>query len=77
MTPLLADAGRITSEILPDISLRAWRALDAAGKCPKAVTLGRRKLWRVADLERWAALGCPDRREFERLTAPRLAGGAA
>ena len=43
---------------------------DAAGKTPAAVKVnGGAKLYRVADLTKWAALGCPDRREFEARTA--------
>jgi len=41
------------------------RRLDACEKCPAAFNLGQRKLWRVADLQRWADAGFPDRKTFE------------
>ena len=46
-------------------SVRSWRRADSAGKVPRAIRFGGRKLWRLADLRAWVAQGCPDRREFE------------
>lgn len=43
------------------VSLRTWRMLDSAGKIPKPTRLGGRVLWRLAELRRWGAAGCPDR----------------
>lgn len=57
--------------LLP-LSVRAIERLDAAAKCPRGFTIGGRRVWRVADLRRWAELGFPCRQEFER-----LAGAAA
>lgn len=33
--------------------------LVATGKAPAPLRLGRRTLWRVADLEAWVSAGCP------------------
>ena len=63
--PLALDARSITVSVFPDIALRTWRRLDASGACPRGFTVGRRKLWRLDDLERWADWGFCDRREFE------------
>ncbi|MGF1635239.1 MAG: helix-turn-helix transcriptional regulator [Phycisphaerae bacterium] len=39
----------------------AWRKLDASGRCPSPIKLGRTLLWRRADLDRWITDGCPAR----------------
>jgi predicted DNA-binding transcriptional regulator AlpA len=39
----------------------AWYALLAAGRCPLPVRLGRAVRWNRAELEAWAAAGCPAR----------------
>jgi predicted DNA-binding transcriptional regulator AlpA len=41
------------------ISARHFRKLDRTGLVPRPVRLGRRALWRVAELEEWVAAGCP------------------
>jgi excisionase family DNA binding protein len=38
-----------------------WK-MDAAGKIPRPIRLGRRTLWRRAELEEWVEGGCPSRR---------------
>ena len=63
---------------------RTWRKLDACARVPRAVAVGRRRLWSVATLRRWTELGCPERSEFEMRestltsspTAALIAGGA-
>lgn len=67
---LAVDAKRIVAEVFPDLSLRTWRRLDSSGRCPRGLSLGGRKLWRVTDLERWAAMGFPSRDEFEKRSEP-------
>ena len=66
---LAVDANRIVSCVFPDVSLATWRRWDSSAKIPRGFRLGGRKLWRFDDLKRWAALGFPDRRAFERLRA--------
>jgi len=70
-TPLAVDAARICREILPDIGLRTWRRMDSAGKVPRGMRVGGKKLWAVEDLRLWVELGCPDRETFERARADR------
>ena len=43
------------------VSRAAWWSLHAAGRVPLPVRLGRRTLWRRAELEAWTAAGCPPR----------------
>ncbi len=45
---------------------RSWRTLDTEGKVPSPVRLNRSVRWIVADLNAWAAAGCPDRLSWER-----------
>ncbi len=52
---------------------RTWWRLDSAGKVPPGYRVGGRRLWRRRDLERWAALGFPDRRAFLAETGPETA----
>jgi predicted DNA-binding transcriptional regulator AlpA len=35
--------------------------LDATGKIPRAIRLGRSTFWRPEELKAWVAAGCPDR----------------
>ena len=48
---------------LCNISARFWARLDASGKVPKPLKLGRRCLWSVAELDSWIAAGCPAREQ--------------
>jgi hypothetical protein len=49
------------------VSPRFWRALDSAGKVPRARRLGKAKRWDLDELRRWTACGCPGRAEWEQL----------
>lgn len=66
---IAVDAGRIVADVFPDLSLRLWRTWDAAGKIPRGFKIGgsARKMWRLADLRRWADWEFPARPDFERL----------
>jgi prophage regulatory protein len=46
-------------------SLRTWRSWDAAGWIPRPVRIGRSTLWRIDELKRWVAAGCPRREDWE------------
>ena len=63
--PLLV--GRKEAAALAGISRASWDRLSSAAKNPKPLKLGGRTLWRRSDLERWVALGLPDRKTFEEL----------
>lgn len=54
------------------VSLRHLRALDASGRLPRPVRLGRAVRWNRAELAAWLDAGCPPRAEWQ----ARRAGGA-
>lgn len=41
-----------------------WLQMNSAGRVPQPVRLGRRCLWRVREIERWTAAGCPCRQRW-------------
>lgn len=59
VTPLLLTA--VEAATTCRTSVRTWRAWDAAGRVPRAVRIGRAKLWRPQELADWIAAGCPVR----------------
>ena len=73
--PLLVPAPEAAR--LCGISEATWYRLKAAGKLPLPLRLGR-VLWRVEELRRWCAAGCPDQRTWQALEnangRPRQAG---
>jgi predicted DNA-binding transcriptional regulator AlpA len=54
------EAGRLCG-----IGRSSWRKLHSTGKTPLPVHLGRRVLWRVAELVAWSNNGCPPRHKWE------------
>jgi predicted DNA-binding transcriptional regulator AlpA len=60
----LAVGAKKAAELV-DVSSRTWARWDSAGKCPRGFKLGGSVLWRVADIQAWAAMGFPDRKAFE------------
>jgi len=65
--PIAVDASRIP-EFFP-FSVRIWRRMDSAGRCPRPYRVGQKKLWNLKELRAWAVWGYPSRHEFERLRA--------
>ncbi len=61
--PLLVSASEAAR--LCGVSRTSWWALHSAGRVPLPVRLGRRTLWRVAELAEWVEAGCPPRRMWE------------
>ena len=61
--PLLISASE--SAALCEISVRQWWRWDSEGAVPRAARIGRTKRWRLDELERWCAAGCPRRAEWE------------
>lgn len=57
--------GARDAAVLCNVSLRTWRAWDAAGKIPHAIRIGRSTFWRPEDLQVWVAAGCPERTAWE------------
>lgn len=63
LAALLVDAKGVAR--MTGRSVRTVRRLDAAEELPAPVRLGGSVCWRVADVELWVELGCPDRATFE------------
>ena len=51
------------------ISVRHLWGLNASGRVPRPVRLGRSVRWDRAELEKWLATGAPRRDEWERMKA--------
>jgi hypothetical protein len=47
------------------VSLRTWRAWDAAGKIPRPIKIANCVLWSLRELRQWRDAGCPGRAEWE------------
>jgi predicted DNA-binding transcriptional regulator AlpA len=45
---------------LAGVSRATWHRLRVAGKLPPSVRLGRKVLWRRAEVVAWIDAGCPD-----------------
>lgn len=57
--PLLLSAEELAKVL--GVSLRHVRRLNAAGRLPPSVRLGRSVRWRLPEVRRWLDLGAPDR----------------
>jgi hypothetical protein len=62
----LAVGARNLARML-DLSLRSLRGMDAAGRIPKGIYLGARKVWYVREIRAWLKAGAPDRATWELL----------
>jgi hypothetical protein len=51
--------------LLCSMSRAHWCRLEVTGKTPAAIRLGRKKLYRRAELIAWTEAGCPPRVEWE------------
>jgi predicted DNA-binding transcriptional regulator AlpA len=72
--PLLvpaSDAARMCG-----LSEASWYRLKAAGKVPLPVRLGGRVFWRLDELRRWCAAGCPDLRNWQALESTKSGRGS-
>jgi predicted DNA-binding transcriptional regulator AlpA len=72
LTRLCTDASGVA--FMLGLSLRTVRAMNARGALPKALRCGRRRLFRVDEIRRWVASGCPSREAWEH--AEQSTGGA-
>jgi predicted DNA-binding transcriptional regulator AlpA len=66
--PLSLEALLVPADVAGPLCGRSeasWWRDHAAGRVPAPVKLGGRTLWRVEELRRWVAAGCPDRRDWE------------
>lgn len=47
------------------VSVATWDRMTASGKTPEPIHLSKGCVrWRLDDLRKWVALGCPNREEF-------------
>ena len=60
--PLLLDARAAAR--LCGVSRSHFLAMHSAGKIPMPIRLGRRTLWRGAELAAWIEAGCPSRERW-------------
>ncbi len=63
---LIPDTAAAT---LAGVSRAHWQRLRSAGKLPPSVRLGRKVLWRRAEVAAWIEAGCPDGRTWEAMRA--------
>jgi excisionase family DNA binding protein len=57
LQPLLIDAADVAT--LTGLALRTIRRLDAAGRIPDKVRIGRMVKFQAEEVRRWIAAGCP------------------
>lgn len=57
MEPLLVNAGGAAQ--LCGVSENTWWKMKDSGRCPAPVRVGRLCKWRVDELRKWIAQGCP------------------
>lgn len=62
--PLLIDARGLAAML--SISVRHIRAMRARGGIPEPLAVGRRRLWRVAEVAAWVAVGMPSADRWQR-----------
>jgi predicted DNA-binding transcriptional regulator AlpA len=67
--PLLVDARDAAA--LCGVSRAHWLALNSSGRVPMPVRLGRRVLWRTAELSAWIEAGCPARDRWQAIKGAR------
>ena len=72
--PLLVSA--TDAALVLGVSRSHFYGLHTAGKLPLPIRLGRRILWRRAELEAWVSAGCPARVRWESLKATGVRGAA-
>ena len=63
--PLNVSASGVST--LLGISTSMVHKLDVAEKLPRPIRIGRRKLWRVQEVQAWNDAGCPRRDDWDRL----------
>jgi len=69
MTDTQATEKLLTAQAVAErlsLSKRAVFRMKSAGLICPSLTVGRGAVrWRQGDIEKWIAMGCPDRKEFE------------
>lgn len=67
LSGLAIDAAEVAK--LLNVSLRHVNALNASGRLPRPIHLGRSVRWPRAELESWLAAGAPSREVWEQMRA--------
>ncbi len=70
---LLANAPQLAT--LLECSRRHVETLDATGRLPRPIRLGRLKRWSLVEIKTWLAHGAPARDQWDRIKDEALAGG--
>lgn len=65
--PLAVSARQLAAML--DLSVRTIRTMDAAGKLPRGIRLGRSVRWSCDELRGWLAAGAPDRATWNAIRA--------
>ena len=73
LEPFAVNDGGVAN--LLTISRRHVANLDATGRLPRAIHLGRCKRWVTAELREWLAAGAPPRDRWEEMTGRKSGGG--
>lgn len=55
---------KVVSEML-GVCQRHIERLDASGRLPSPIKIGRAKRWLLSDINAWIAAGCPDRDSWQ------------
>ncbi len=71
--PLAVDARGVS--LLLGISRSLVCKLDATGRLPRGIHLGRRKVWQIDEVRAWLAAGAPGRERWEASTSLRKREG--
>ena len=61
--PILLSAPEAATAL--GVSRAHFLQLHSSGRVPRPVRLGRRVLWRKAELSAWVEAGCPSRERWE------------
>jgi prophage regulatory protein len=69
LVPLAVDAKRLAKMLC--VGLRTVRTWDSAGRLPSPIRIGGAVRWRVSEIRRWLAAGCPDRATWTAMRAAR------
>jgi len=69
LQPLVVDTRGVAR--LLGLCERTVRALNASGRLPRALALGRRRVWPVREIEAWLEAGAPERSRWEELRGRR------
>lgn len=65
--PMLLNDKQLSAVL--NVSVAHIRALDSAGKIPRAISLGKSRRWSTDEVRSWTRAGCPSRLEWMQMRA--------